>query len=202
LDGNGRSAQVSLTFNVDNTEPALTLEGPFTGAILDGTITVSAIVDDVFADKLQYSVDGIGWEDLVDGEATFDSSRFADGEHTITVRAVDASGKSTEVTSIITIDNNNPSVAVADLPMMGEHVAGSFDLAIFVDDLVGVDSVEVAIGNESWPIYVNPATGFHEWTFDTTEFADGSQDIVFTAKDTAGHNWARSPRTRPPWRAP
>jgi hypothetical protein len=188
LDGSGRTTQVTVTFQVDNHEPVLTFDGPLTGEILDGEVTVSAGVSDAFVDSLQFSVDGVGWVDMVDGEGTFDSTRFADGLHTIMVRAVDGSGKVTSASSEVTIDNTAPIISVADFPSLDAHVAGELDFGLFADDAVGVESVIVTTWDDTWNVYLNPATGFYEWTMDTTMFEDGFHDLEFTAFDEAGHD--------------
>ncbi len=186
-DGSGLVSTALVTFNVDNHEPELTFDGPLTGEILAGEVTVRASAQDAFVDSLQFSVDGVGWVDMVDGEGTFDSTRFSDGEHTITVRAIDGSGKETTASSIVTIDNTAPLFTAADFPAMNEHFAGEMLFALFASDAVGVESVTAAIGDDSWPVYINPATGFYEWTFDSTGYNDGFYDLLFTASDAAGH---------------
>jgi len=125
---------------------------------------------------------------MVDGSGTFDSTGFADGEHVITVRAIDGSGKVVSAESVVTIDNNAPLLSVADFPAMDEHLAGERTFAVFSDDTVGVDAVTVTVGDEDMPVYVNPATGFYEWTLHSTDYADGQLDLVFTSVDAAGHS--------------
>jgi hypothetical protein len=191
-DGSGLVTEATVDFHVDNTEPQLEFDGPLSGAILDGEVVVTANATDTFIDTLQFSVDGVGWVDMVDGTGTFDSTRFADGDHTITVRAIDGSGKAVSAESLVTIDNNAPVISVADFPTMSEHLAGDRLFAVFSDDTVGVVAVTVTIGDEEMPVYVNPATGFYEWTFKSTEYTtehgDGVVEMTFTSVDAAGHS--------------
>ncbi|UCC92695.1 MAG: hypothetical protein JSW25_08530, partial [Thermoplasmata archaeon] len=186
-DGSGLITEATVEFHVDNTEPQLEFQGPLSGAILDGEVTVTATATDTFIDTLQFSVDGVGWVDMVDGEGTFDSTAFADGEHTITVRAIDGSGKAVSAESVVTIDNNAPIISVADFPEMTEHLAGDRLFAVYSEDAVGVVSVTVTIGDEETPIYVNPATGMYEWTLNTPMYPDGVLYMTFTSMDAAGH---------------
>jgi hypothetical protein len=187
-DGSGLVTEATVEFHVDNTEPQLEFEGPLTGAILDDEVVVSANATDTFIDTLQFSVDGVGWVDMVDGEGTFDSTRFSDGEHTITVRAIDGSGKAVSAESVVTIDNNKPLISVADFPVNGDPLAGDRLFALFSEDVVGVESVTVTIGDDEMPVYLNPVTGFYEWTFKSTDHADGTIDMTFKSMDAAGHN--------------
>ena len=188
VDGSGLVSEAMVVFYVDNTEPELVFTGPLTGAILDGEVTVTATATDTFIDTLQFSVDGVGWVDMEDGTGTFDSTLFSDGEHTITVRAIDGSGKVTDTASVVTIDNTAPAISVADFPEMDEHLAGDIGFDLFSEDEVGVMAVTVTIGDETWPVYINPLTGFYEWTLVSTGFDDGSYELEFTSTDAAGHN--------------
>jgi hypothetical protein len=187
-DGSGLITQATVDFHVDNTEPELEFEGPLSGSILWDEVVVTATATDTFIDTLQFSVDGVGWVEMVDGTGTFDSSRFADGEHTITVRAIDGSGKAVDAESTVTIDNNAPVISVADFPDMDEHLARDRMFATFSDDTVGVVAVTVTIGDDEMPVYLNPVTGFYEWTLKSTDYADGTVKMTFISVDAAGHN--------------
>jgi len=186
-DGSGLITEATVEFHVDNTEPQLEFDGPLSGSILDGEVTVTATATDTFIDTLQFSVDGVGWVDMEDGTGTFDSTRFADGDHTITVRAIDGSGKAVSAESLVTIDNNAPVISVADYPTMGEHLAGDRLFSTFSNDEVGVVAVTVTIGDDVMPVYINPATGFYEWTLKSTDHPDGELEMTFTSIDAAGH---------------
>lgn len=186
-DGSGLVTEATVVFHVDNTEPELEFDGPLSGTILDGEVVVTATATDTFIDTLQFSVDGVGWVDMEDGTGTFDSTRFVDGDHTITVQAIDGSGRAVSAESLVTIDNNAPVLTVADFPAMSEHLAGDRQFAAFSEDIVGVVAVTVTIGDEEMPVYINPATGFYEWTLKSTDHADGVVDMTFTSIDAAGH---------------
>jgi hypothetical protein len=187
-DGSGLVTEATVEFHVDNTEPQLEFEGPLSGAILYGEVVVSANATDTFIDTLQFSVDGVGWVDMVDGEGTFDSTRFSDGDHTITVRAIDGSGKEVSTESVVTVDNNKPLISVADFPVKSAPLAGDRMFALFSEDVVGVVAVTVTIGDEEMPVYLNPVTGFYEWTLKSTDYDDGTVEMTFTSVDAAGHN--------------
>ena len=190
-DGAGRESQVALDFQVDNNIPSLTLAGPLTGEVLSGAVTVRGNVKDTFVDTLQFSVDGVGWVDMRNGEGTFDSALFADGPHTVTVRAVDGSGKAVLATSQVTFDNNPPLVSIAGFPEFGEHVAGEVPFRLFVSDAVAVASVTATVGLDAYPVYLNPASGFYEWALPSKRYTDGPRTVVFTATDPAGQNTTR-----------
>ena len=188
LDTSGRTSTVVVVFQVDNNEPELSLDDPLPGDVLEGMVTVTATVRDTFIDTLQFSVDGVGWVDMVGGRGSFSSSVFADGPHTIIVRAIDGSGKEVHASSPVTLDNNAPAMSVASFPSPGEHVAGDVPFALFVKDAVAVASVKARVGADVYDVYLSPASGFYEWALPSAAYADGELGVTFVATDTAAHN--------------
>ncbi len=188
LDASGRSSTVIVVFQVDNNEPELSLDDPLPGDVLEGMVTVTATVRDTFIDTLQFSVDGVGWVDMVGGRGSFSSSVFADGPHTIIVRAIDGSGKEVHASSPVTLDNNAPAMSVASFPAPSEHVAGDVPFTLFVKDAVAVASVKARVGTDVYDVYLNPATGFYEWALPSGAYPDGELGVAFVASDTAAHN--------------
>ena len=75
--------------------------------------------------------------------------------------------------------------------MAGDHL-----LAFHVEDAVAMGDVVVSMdGGDAVPLFLNPETGFYEWTFATSAedatgarvYSDGVHTLVFTATDAAGH---------------
>ncbi len=188
VDGSGRQTTIEVAFQVDNHEPELVLEGPLNGAVLDGIVTVTADARDTFIDTLQFSVDGVGWVDMVDGSGSFNSALFSDGTHTVIVRAIDGSGKEVHTSSVVTLDNTAPAMSIASFPSPGEHVAGDVPFSLFARDAVGVTVVSAVVGDDTYPVYLNPATGFYEWALPSLLYPDGALSVEFVAMDGAMHN--------------
>ena len=115
-DASGRMSSISMDFNVDNTEPSLVLDGPLPDAILVGDVTVTVTVDDTFLDAVQYQVDDLGWVDIEGSEATLDTTALSDGDHVVTVRAIDMSGKVVSASSAVVVDNTAPAMSIASMP--------------------------------------------------------------------------------------
>src|SRR2546428_1387471 len=89
------SDEVAVQVFNDTTPPTVTITSPTAGAIVAGTITVTANAsDDVAVAGVQFFVDGA----LLDQTTTapyavsWDTTRVANGSHTLTARAQDPSG--------------------------------------------------------------------------------------------------------------
>jgi hypothetical protein len=197
VDSSGRMTSAEAEFNIDNTVPSLVLDGPLPDTVLTGDANITISVEDDFLDVVQYRVDDLGWVDMEGGEAILDTTELSDGTHVITVRAVDNSGKTATTSAEIIVDNTAPDLSVASMPARGAHIAGEHVLAVHADDAIGIVGVVVAIdGGEPLPVFLNPETGFYEWTFDSAMldatggriYGDGERTMIFTATDAAGHS--------------
>ncbi|WP_228507634.1 glycoside hydrolase family 3 C-terminal domain-containing protein [Herbiconiux sp. VKM Ac-1786] len=130
------------------------------------TVTASAVDDVDPAPVVSTNLDGAGW---VPGGAVTVS---ADGAHTLEVRATDAAGTVSPVTSVsLPIDRTAPTVSAS-----ADRSAGAIVLAA-TDAASGVASVEwaVAADSPSWQAYTGPVP-----------VAAAGERIVFRATDVAG----------------
>jgi len=114
------SAQVSLTVQGDTLAPTVAVTAPLTGATIGGFVTMSATAaDDVGVTGVQFRVDGVpvGAEDTSSPYGiTWNSTSVANGSHTITAVARDASGNSATSAAITVLVSNSaqqPSGLVA-----------------------------------------------------------------------------------------
>src|SRR5262249_27217831 len=105
--GNTASASVSVTVSQkpDSPPPTVTLTGPVNHHSLPGPNNLTATAsDNVAVANVQFSVDGKGVSGPITSgpyQAVWDSSKVADGNHTITATATDTSGNT--ATSSITV---------------------------------------------------------------------------------------------------
>jgi peptidoglycan/xylan/chitin deacetylase (PgdA/CDA1 family) len=90
--GNAETVNTQLVHVADQTSISLT--SPTSGSTVTGTITLAAQVTDAPADHVDFLVDGnvVGTTATAPYTRDWDSTTVADGSHTITARAVDASG--------------------------------------------------------------------------------------------------------------
>lgn len=100
----------------DNTSPTVALTAPAAGAVVNGSVTITAdATDNVEMDRVEFIVDGvvIGTDsDESDGfSISWNSADVADGSHTIIARAYDTSSKQADSTGrTVTVDNTAPTV--------------------------------------------------------------------------------------------
>jgi hypothetical protein len=115
-DDVGNVATVTRTFTLDRGAPNLTLTSPANGDVLGAPFTPAASGTDGFSDvTLDCKID-----DGAFGSCT--SLAPSDGAHTVTVRASDAAGNTTEETRSFTYDTQAPQVDITDGPAEGTVV--------------------------------------------------------------------------------
>jgi hypothetical protein len=112
-DTSGNTAFSTVTVAVSNppdtTPPAVSLTSPAGGAVVSGTITVSATAtDNVAVAGVQFLLDGasLGAErTTAPFQVTWNTALSTDGSHTVSARARDASGNQGTAQAIVTVSN-------------------------------------------------------------------------------------------------
>jgi hypothetical protein len=94
-----------LTFNVDNTAPALVINSPGSGDYVNQTVYINATTLDAFPLPTEYNMDSSGWHDI---GVPWDTTKTNDGQHIISIRARDAMGHETVETITVIVDNHFP----------------------------------------------------------------------------------------------
>ena len=120
--GNAEAVNTRL-IQIDTTAPSATLTSPANGAILSGTVTLTATAsDNIAVDHVDFLVDGavVGSDSSAPYSFDWNSQTVADGSHTIRARAVDLAGNSTTSSAVtVTVLNSstnlfqNPSLEAA-----------------------------------------------------------------------------------------
>jgi hypothetical protein len=118
----------------------------------------------------------------------WDTRLFADGATPITVIATDTSGNSASANINVTVDNqvapvidSTPPIVTITNPADSQRVAGTVTIAADAVDDVAVDSVTFSVGQTEIAVISVPP---YEVVWDTTVFAEGSQQISVVAVDT------------------
>jgi hypothetical protein len=183
------SAAVAITVNNDTTMPVVAMTAPVNGAIVNGTISVSAdATDDVAVVGVQFLLDGapLGAEDTTPPYAvSWTTNSASNGAHTLGARARDAASNQTTSSSVtVTVDNQSPTVSVTS-PASGAIVNGTITVTANAADANGVVGVQflldgVALGAEDTtaPYAVNWAT---------TGSTGGTHTLAARARDIAGN---------------
>ncbi|UCF07448.1 MAG: hypothetical protein JSW28_07285, partial [Thermoplasmata archaeon] len=186
---------VSVTVAVDNggnIAPEVTITHPHENDTVFGETEVrgTASDDDGFVQLVEIRIDGGKWIEIpgtTHWNWDWDTTDCTNGEHMITVRAIDDSGAYSQERSIAVIVNNGgnipPNVYITS-HSGGEVVYGEIRIKGSASDQDGnVESVEVKIDGGQW----KSASGTSAWTFtwDTTSYRNGEHVIYARAKDDA-----------------
>lgn len=174
----------------DATSPAVTLTSPADGALLSGTIVVSASAsDNVAVTGVRFLLGGgaLGAEDTAAPyELALDTTKVANGSHTLTAVARDRSGNETAASVRVTVSNDltAPTVTVTS-PVAGATASGVVTLTATAADDVGVVGVQflvdgVALGGED-------TEAPYEVAWETIPAAaNGAHTVTAVARDAAG----------------
>jgi Big-like domain-containing protein len=115
-DDVGNAATVTKTFTLDRGAPNLTVTAPANGAVIGGPFTPSTSGSDGFSD--------VTFSCRIDSGAFGSCTSLApsDGAHTVTVRASDAAGNTTDQQRSFTYDSHAPAVSITGGPGEGTVV--------------------------------------------------------------------------------
>ncbi|MHC4703306.1 MAG: Ig-like domain-containing protein, partial [Planctomycetota bacterium] len=171
--------------------PSVTITAPAGGSIVSGLVDITADAsDDVGVTQVQFFVDGgsVGLDtDGSDGwSATWDTTLYGDGAHTVSARATDTIGQTSDNSITVTVGNitDNPPIVTITSPTNGATVSGQTDVTADASDDVGVDWVEFFVDGVSIGIDMDSGDGWSA-VWDTTTSSDGEHTVTATATDTA-----------------
>jgi len=192
------SASVAVTVNnttKDTTPPTVSMTSPATGATVSGTVAVTATAtDNVSVATVQFQLDGAsvsGIDTAAPYAYSWDSTKTANGSHTLRAIATDGAGNSATSASVtVTVNNTTkdttpPTVAIT-APANGAKVSGTIAVSANATDNVSVASVQFLMDGASVGVAVLASPYTYSW--DTTKTANGSHILTAIAKDGAGNS--------------
>ena len=198
-DGNSTtSAAVSVKVDnttKDTTAPTVTLTSPAGGAKVSGTVAVTATAsDNVSVARVQFQLDNanVGAADAASPYVfSWDSTKTANGAHTLRAIATDSAGNSTTSASVsVTVDNTTkdttpPAVSIT-APANGAKVSGVVGVAANATDNVSVASVQFLLDG----VNAGPAdlAGPYGYSWDTSKSTNGAHTLKAVATDGAGNS--------------
>jgi hypothetical protein len=173
---------------------------PADGATVVGTVDVTAeSKSNTPAVAVQFRVDGtaLGSEDTsAPFTASWDSTRVANGSHTLTATARDSGGQTLVVQSNVTVNNPLPDTTPPSVqftnPGEGSTVTGSANLDANASDNVAVAGVQFKVDGAS--VGSEDTSAPYSTSWDTTKAANGSHVLTAVARD-AGGNTSTSQRS-------
>lgn len=124
MDTGGQSSSASVGVTTDNTAPVVSVFEPAEGATVSGTIVVKASVTEANIKSVEYQVDDGAFSEMgydsASGywEASWDTTRVANGSHMVTVRAIDKANNSGSDFNAVTVDNPVSAMHIASINMV------------------------------------------------------------------------------------
>jgi hypothetical protein len=179
-----------FNINIDNNAPTLSINSPENGEKVYGSsilMEADSTEFGVFIPTVEFRIDGGPWTALTGDEANgwseaWDSESVSNGVHTITFRAYDEIGHVTTESVIVTVDNDDPTVALVT-PLANEFVQGTYTFKVSTSDDIGVTNVNITINGMDYITGYNGVSGFWETNIDTTILSDSTYSITATAMD-------------------
>jgi hypothetical protein len=179
----------------DTTAPTVTITSAAAGALVSGTVPVTATAsDEGGVTEVRFFVDGtvIGTDTTSPYEISWDSTTVANGNHELTAEAADAAGNvgttsggtiSVENTSEPPADTTSPTVTITS-PQSGTTVSGTVPVTASASDDVAVSEVRFLADGT---LIGTDTTSPYEISWDTTTVANGSHELTAQAVDAAGN---------------
>ena len=142
-DENEKTAQTGATFTVDIPGPAVEINSPAAGQMLDHGMPVITVESSGVADPVSVSVMVNGEAATMNEDGTYSpAAELGDGDHTVEATATDANGKTADATVIFSVFHPEPTVSISS-PDAGGTYDHSFNL--ISGEFAGVGEVSVSL---------------------------------------------------------
>ncbi|MFN3683716.1 MAG: S8 family serine peptidase [Fimbriimonadaceae bacterium] len=181
----------------DEEAPEVSFVSPANGATVSGLATVSVNASDASGiDRVRVLVDGQEIATMTAAPYTlaWDSTRVANGTHTLSAQAYDAHGNMAEAAVSVQVQNADvtpPTVRLTS-PADGTTFGNRLTIAGTASDASGIDKVECYINDRLQAIRY---TGDFSASFYTKYYRSGWYTVYLKAYDKAG-NVAQTPTVR------
>lgn len=185
----GLKISTSITVFVDNTPPTVSIETPTPQNIYSGTIDVDVnATDNKELSNVHVRVDDTEWlvmtKDPIELLWKYDlnTTILSDGQHTITVLALDKAGNPAINSTTLLTDNNPPTLAIRT-PQSGMTVGITLIVDVEASDVSGISRLEFYLQD----VLAHTVTSTpYQWSWDTTKYPNGEYRIIVKAYDMLG----------------
>ncbi|MCA8975643.1 MAG: Ig-like domain repeat protein [Planctomycetes bacterium] len=197
-DSCGNETSTSITIQVDNTAPELTIQSPLDLAWVAGNVNFDASASDLGTGLAAITMTAAGQAPTTDGSLdylapvsfgsatsqvdTVAASNGVDGDMEFEVTARDCAGNTTTVSVTVHVDNNPPETAIIT-PADGATVRCVSAVKATVDE-PNLASVQFLIDGFASPVLTAPP---FEVAFDTRTRLDGAMPITLVVTDLANN---------------
>lgn len=171
----------------DKTIPSLTIAAPTAGATLSGSALVSGSAsDETSLSRVEVQVDADAYS-VASGTTSWsyalDTARYADGTHTITARATDASGNARTTSISVEIAN-----AVSAGGMTGTQIVSPVDGT----DLVPLGRGRMAEWGSVTALLYTPRLDFRPTLYVRDSSSGASSHVLLPPDQAAGPSWSNA----------
>ena len=188
LRGWNVSTIVNITVNKANLRPTVTVDVPAEGAILKGMAELSGVALDPEGAALTVlvQIDDYPWSPANGSTAwnfSFDTTKFANGKHTVRVKASDGVNESNETVRSVTVSNPDWgwTVTIA-FPLDMTDVHGKVKIEGTASRMGSlVSQVEVRFDNGDWVVAKDATQWSAVW--DSTKVRNGVHRVTVRAYD-------------------
>lgn len=195
LDGAGNVAENTVSIMVDNTLPTAEILQPLNGSFVSGLVLVEVLSEDANFDCVELRINGVTctWKTKTQ-IYVWNTTEYGDGEHKITLTAVDKAGNKAEKQVVVVVDNTAPTInSVAWTPETPTTNKTVTVTAQITETTSGIRSVSLCFKRlgEEWQ-KTSMALQDGNWAATIRGFEEGSIVIFYVeCVDKAG-NTARS----------
>src|ERR1017187_9970527 len=179
----------------DTTPPAVSMTGPVNGAVVTGTVNLTAnATDNVAVTGVQFTLDGANLGGVVTGVGplysySWNTKPIANGTHTLAAIATDAAGNTATSSISVTVNNDTTPPAVAMTgPVNGATVTGTVSLAANATDNVAVTGVQFTLDGANLGNVVTGSGPSYSYSWNTTAVTNGVYTLAAVASDAAGNS--------------
>jgi subtilisin family serine protease len=167
--------------------PTVSITGPSAGTV-SGTVTITADAnDDGSVTQVEFFVDGnsiaIDNDPAGGWSASWDTSSYSDGPHTVTAVATDNESNTGSDSVTVTVDNfDDPPAVTLTNPTDGSSVSGTVTVTANANDDGSVREVEFLINGATIGTDSDGSDGWSA-SWDTTANSDGIYTVTAVATD-------------------
>jgi hypothetical protein len=186
------SSTVSVTVNnPDTTLPNVSLTEPASGAVVAGTVTVSASASDnvgVVGVQFKRGTTNIGAEDITAPySVSWDTLPLNNATYSLTAVARDAAGNTSTSTAVsVTVSNDKTAPTVSlTAPANNATVAGTVTISANASDAVGVVGVRFSV--DGVDVGAEDTTAPYSISWNTATVSNGAHVLTAVARDAAGN---------------
>lgn len=184
-------AMSTTTSANDVMAPSVTLTNPTSGAMVNGSITLTAnAVDNVGVTKVAFYANGtlVGTATTAPYSCTWSTSKVANGSYALTAVAYDGAGNAGSSSTVsVTVNNVVDTTAptcVITSPTGGTTIGNSLNMNVSASDNVGVSRVEFYVDGS---LKATSTSAPYSFSLNTRKWSKGTHTLQAKAYDAAGN---------------